>query len=168
MFMSKYSELCESFASAYVNYRKYESDCNELALVLWKYMVDYFEIPQEQITLYRINELGEFEPCAFPMLNAMLLREDAFFEIGIGLTLYQTMNDFPHETIILPIHFSIDTEGFYKTRLGEEGKIYVVEISKVESFDEFFHGIYENIVQSYKTGLSDLRSKNTFRKIGFK
>lgn len=166
--MTKFSDLCTAFTTARIGFKKYENDCQEFAVDIWNKMLEHFEIPPSQISLYKFDEYGEFERIDPPLICAMRLRSDSYFEFGIGITLYESPNTYPHETVILPIHVSIDTDGNNKAKLGEEGKIHVIDRANNQHFKDFLDNIFESVNASYSQGLTDMRDKNTFRKIGFK
>jgi hypothetical protein len=100
----------------------------------------------------------------------MALREDGYFEFGIGLTLFELPQKYPypHFTIVLPIDISIDKDGKYKARYGEEGKVFFIDRKIEATYEKFLDEMFHLIKSEYEEGLSNMRLQNTFRSIGFK
>lgn len=166
--MSKYQELCKAFSIARNNFTQYQEECHLFAQDFWSELIKYFKIPKGRILLHFIDEYGEIETTELPIINAMQLRNDAFFEFGIGITLCEKGNSKINETFILPIHTAIDTEGTHKIRLGEYGSIYKIDTQKKDRYKDFLDALFNSVQSSYLEGLTEIRSKNTLRRIGFK
>jgi hypothetical protein len=168
--MSKYEELCNAFTSARQLFNQYETDCKSFAKEIWDNIMNYYSIPISAISLHNVDAYGTPDKIAGFDDLIMALREDGFFEFGIGLTLFELPKVFPypHFTILLPIDLSIDKEGTHKVRYGEEGKIFIIKNSRVEDYQLFFDEVYRLLKAEYEEGLSNMRLHNTFRKIGYK
>jgi len=167
--MSKIEELCKAFTNARKLFNQYEADCTEFAKEIWNRFIQYYEIPLSQVSLHNFDAYGAADKISgFDELE-MGLREDGYFEFGIGITLFELPKVFPypHFTIILPIDISIDKTGQYKAKYGENVKSFVINKNKESDFSNFFDEIFKLLISEYEEGLSNIRLQNTFRKIGF-
>ncbi len=167
--MSKFEELCASFTKARNIFKQYEEECKVLAEDIWNNIIDYYDIPLTNMSLHNIDAYGAPDKITGFDELLLALREDSFFEFGIGITLFETpkVYPYPHFTIILPINVSIDRDGKRKIRYGEDGKEFIIDKGKKESYQSFFDEIFRLIKSEYDDGLSNMRLHNTFRSIGF-
>jgi hypothetical protein len=165
--MTKYDELCRAYGVAKANYQQYLADAEGFANFFKKALVAYFGVPKKLFSLHYIDEFGEIEKVKMPISNAMLLRNDAFFQLGIGISLCEATEPDTQETFILPIHLAIDVEGVHKIRMGDYGALHIIDLKSKTPFDDFLDEVFESVKQSYEKGLTEIRSKNAVRRIGF-
>jgi hypothetical protein len=167
--MSKYEELCSAFTSARKLFNQYETDCKNFAMEIWERLQLYYAVPISSISLHNIDPYGTADKIADFEELLMILREDSFFEFGIGITLFEVPKAFPypHFTIVLPIDLAIDKDGIHKVRYGEDGKIFEIKNDNDEDYQKFFDEVFILLKAEYDEGLSNMRLHNTFRKIGY-
>ncbi len=167
--MTKFEELCAAFKDAQSGFEKYRDDCHEFAVELWNRMIEYFQIPPSQLSLYRVNEQEEFEATSPPMFNALTLREDAYWQVGFGITLYEAQNTYPQETVIVGLLIRRENGSNFMVKLWGQEEEYAIDRSKPEDFNHFFEHLHNTIRESYQQGLQTfLDQETTIRKIGFK
>lgn len=123
-----------------------------------------------EIALYNIDSYAAPDKISGFDDLLMALREDGYFEFGIGLTLFELHRKFPypHYTIVLPIDISIDKDWKYKARYGEAGKVYFIDRKNEAAYEKFLDEMFLIIKSEYDEGLSNMRLQNTLRSIGFK
>ena len=110
--MTKFEELSVAFTKARNLFKQYEEDCKVLAREVWDKIISFYGIPLGEIALYNIDSYGAPDKISGFDDLLMALREDGYFEFGIGLTLFELHRKFPypHYTIVLPIDISIDKD----------------------------------------------------------
>jgi hypothetical protein len=167
--MSKFEELCEAFTKARNLFKEYEDECKVFARELWDKLIEYYEIPLSNISLHNVDAYGTPDKITGFDDLVLALREDGFFEFGVGFTLFETPKTFPypHFTIVLPLNISIDRNGVYKARYGEAGKEFILDRTKDDAYQIFLDEMFKLIKSEYEDGLSNMRLQNTFRTIGF-
>lgn len=167
--MSKIEELSQAFTQARQLFKQYEEECKAFGMEILDKLIAYYEVPMSQISLHNIDTYGAPDKIPSSDELALALREDGYFEFGIGLTLYELpkVYPYPHYTIVLPIDISIDRDGKHKVRYGEEGHEFIIDRTREEDYHKFFDEIYHLIKSEYEEGLANMRLQNTFRKIGF-
>ncbi len=168
--MSKFEELSQAFTNARNLFKQYEEDCKVFSKEVWDKLIHYYEIPLSDISLHNIDAYGVPDKILGFKELILALREDGYFEFGVGFTLFETpkVYPYPHYTIVLPVNIAIDRDGKYKARYGESGKEHIIDRTKDADYHKFFDEMYKLIKSEYEEGLSNLQLHNTFRAIGFK
>ncbi|MGG7036973.1 MAG: hypothetical protein ACI7YS_17525 [Flavobacterium sp.] len=168
--MSKFEQLCSAYKKAQTEFKEFRDNSRDFAVNLWDRMIQYFEIPPSQLSLYKVNEDDEYETVAPPMFNALTLRSDAYWQVGFGITLFETdKNEFPQETIIIDLLLKWENKDLYKIKLSDHDKEFQIDRNNPDDFKNFFDYIYKEIETDYKTGLQTFLDQNkTIRRIGFK
>lgn len=167
--MTKFEELCSAYKKAQTEFKQYKDDCHDFAIDLWNNITSYFQIPTSQLTLYKINEDGEYEATAPPMINALSLWPDAYWQVGFGITLFESKDTYPQETIIIGLRLKRDTENNYFARLNGSDQEFQIDRKNQNDYQKFFDFLFKEIQKSYCTGLQTFIDQDTtIRKIGFK
>ncbi|MFO0358681.1 MAG: hypothetical protein ACK50A_17130 [Sphingobacteriaceae bacterium] len=166
--MKKFNDLCIAYTKAKSEFDEYLITCEIVAHEIWNAIINYNEIPPTQIALYMVDEMGNCYKSAETLSKTMVLREDGFFEFGIGITFYASPSTYPHETVVVSVNVAKDIENIYKAKLGADGKIFEINLSNIKDIERFTDSIMDSIEGQYQTGLTNMVSKNTFRRIGFK
>jgi len=164
--MSKFEELCKSYATARENYFNYRNACWDFASHLVSGMIDYFQCPKEQVKFIPLK--GDEKPgSVYTLMGAMHLDDDTFWHLGVGLTLYIAPNVFPHETILLPLLIKKVTD-YFIVKLDGHQKEFKIHIDKTDEFDTFYEFVFQQIQETYEKGLQRFLDQNeATRKIGF-
>ena len=168
--MNKYQELCDSFSVAQEKFSVYRDECLYFGDELWRRMMGYLQVPNNKRLLYKIGEKGEFKLVPAQVINAIELRPDNYWQLGLGFVLKQNEDNVPSETIQIPVLFRREhKEAKFYVRLFDEKTDHVITQGDEDSFVAFFDFIFDLIVSNYKdedTSFSD--EVETIKKIGFK
>lgn len=167
--MTKFEELCAAYKKAQSEFKQYKDDCHDFAATLFHKFALYFQIPTSQLTLYNIDEEGEYQATAPPIINALSLWPDAYWQIGFGTTLFEKKDTYPQETIIIGLRLKRDLENNYFVRLNGSEQEFQIDRKSETDFNKFFDYLFKEVQKSYSTGLQTFIDQDTtFRKIGFK
>ena len=168
--MSKFLELCRAYTHARHIFKDYEAVCKELAAELWYNLAAYYEIPIDRIDYRQLNEYGAFERADSLEAWRMVMLDDASFEFGIGITLYEVPEEFPyaHHTIVLPFLVSVDNEEKGHFTFGNENKKFEVTKGVSTTFRPLLDYVFIALKKEYEEGLTNMKVQNTVRTIGFK
>lgn len=166
--MKNFKDLCTAYTKAKSEFDDYLNTCEIVAHEIWNTILNYNQVPPTQIALYMVDEMGNCYKSAESLNKTMVLREDGFFEFGIGITIYIEPTTYPHETVVVSVNVARDNNNIYKAKLGADGKVFEINLSNMKDLERFTDSIMESVESQYQTGLTNMVSKNTFRRIGFK
>lgn len=166
--MKQFSDLCNAYTKAKNEFNTYLNDCEKVAQAIWDNIISYNQIPPTQIALYIVDEMGNCFKSPDQLVKTMILREDGFFEFGIGITIYSKPTDFPHETVVVSVNVAKTLDNIFRAKLGADGKVYEINLGSKKDLEVFTDSILESVEDQYQNGLTNMESKNTFRRIGFK
>ena len=145
----------------------FKLETTEAAASLWRNMMEYFEAPQERVTLYRIGQQGGFEVANPPVGDVMVLGDDGFWNFGLGITLYCDPSTFPRDTVLLHIRIRRGLDGMIQVQLGGTNQLFSRDPEKPAEYTLFYDHVYTTIIESYRTGLERLVKEDTVNRIGF-
>ena len=83
---SKFHQLCNAYGIAQEKFETYKTNCHILSMEIVREFKDFFDIPQSQFSLYKINDKGGFELVTPALIHAISLMDDNYWHFGIGLT----------------------------------------------------------------------------------
>jgi len=166
--MTKFDSLCESFKKAQSDFQKFKDGSQYFADELWNKMIAYFEIPQSQLSLYKVDDEGKWEMVPAMMSNALTLEDDNYWQVGFGITLYGQKNEFPQETLIIGLLLKPEGDNKFKVKLYGHEKLFEIDRNKQEDFNAFYDFIFTEIQTNYQKELQTLDEDHTIRKIGYK
>lgn len=166
--MKQFSDLCQAYTKAKTEFDAYVSDCDIVAQEIWNTILSYNQIPPTQIALYLLDEMGNCFRSNDPISKTMILREDGFFEFGIGITIFSEPTIYPHETVVVAVNVAKTADNMYKAKLGADGRVYEINLGSKHDVELFTDAVLESVEMQYQTGLMNMVNKNTFRRIGFK
>ena len=166
--MSRFTELCEAFQRAQSEFTNFQNDCQNLAEEMIQKFLEYFEIPDSQFSLFSINENNDFLPAEGGVESALTLRDDSFWEFGIGLTVCCAPEKLPKELILIHIMIRKDLNGNYFLRYANEEQERKID-KNPECFDfvPFFDFLHKTIITTYDEKLTYFIGQDTRRKIGY-
>lgn len=165
--MSKYEELVNTYHKAQQYFIEYRNSCLDFANAFWTKMMDYFEVPENLRVLYFVDEEGEFEMVPPKMANALDLRDDSYYQVGIGITLKQGDTSRAQETIQMALLFKKVGDDFH-VRLSDEENDHIISPDDDRSMKAYFDFLFNIIMQSYQSGLQEFDTdKEGVKKIGF-
>lgn len=164
--MSKFIELCETFKDSRDEYIVYRDTCYNFMGTLVHKLIDSWQCPEEAITWIPVDK--DIEPnTRYSIPGAMTLDEDAWWHLGLVITLYVKPNVFPQEKLLLDICLKKDEDGFILKVAGPDNEFSVHE-GNDEECEAFYESVYDIIKGNYKKGLNDfLDGEIKTRKIGF-
>ena len=165
--MGKFSEMCAAFNEARVEFDNFKAETTDAAKLLWRNMMEYFEAPQERVTLYRIGQQGGFEVANPPIEEVMVLGQDGFWNFGLGITLYCDPSTFPRDTVLLHLRIRRGLDGKIQVQLAGAGPVFSLKLENPIDFNLFYDHVYTTIIESYRTGLERLVKEDTVNRIGF-
>lgn len=165
--MTKFEELCAAYAEAQQEFKSFQADSIKFAESMWRALMTDFGIPAGQLTLYRINPKGAFELANPPFEQVMGLRQDGFWEFGIGISLFVPEKGYPRDTVLMYLLVRKSLNGHFQVRINDEQQVFDIDPMSKHPFENFFTHIFETIKSSYKTGLERLLHEKKTNRIGF-
>lgn len=166
--MKKFKDLCDAYTKAKNEFDTYVTECDVIAQAIWDTILNYNQIPPTQMALYMLDEVGNCFRSNDPISKTMILREDGYFEYGIGFTIFSDPTVYPHETVVVSVNVAKTLDNVYRAKLGADGRVYEINLGSKRDIEIFTDSVLESIELQYQTGLTNMVSKNTFRRIGFK
>lgn len=165
---TKFHELCSAYGTAQSNFESYKTDCHILSMEIVKELKNYFQIPDSQFSLYKINEQNGFDLVTPALIHAITLRKDKYWHFGVGLTVCKSPETLPEELILIHLMFKINFkgEGFIKYAHSETD--YEIVKGKSESYAPFFDFLFKTIITSYQGQLQQFIGEKTERKLGYR
>jgi len=160
--MSKFEKLCQSFANARKRYFNYEKECMEFGGKMVNGLVDYLECPPEQVNYYPPDK--ESDPnVRYNIKGATILGEDGFWQIGIGIGLYEAPNVRPQENVRSTLLIKKEDSHFI-VKYGRESddEFRIDENNEEDDLKEFYNHIYHEIKELYDKELETIRGGTQF------
>lgn len=164
---SKFEDLCMTFNGANQEFSKLRHDCLGFANEIWNNIIQYYEVPDSQISLYRISDDEEFELVRPSIINALNLREDSYWEFGIGLSLCSTPGSLPEDLILIQFLIRRDRENKYFIKTNVLKTERQIERNKYFDFTTYFDELYKAIKDKYDEEFTHFFEKTTIRKLGY-
>ena len=165
---SKFHQLCEAYDQAQINFEAYKTDCHVMSIAIVKELKSYFEIPESQFSLYRIDKTGGFDLVQSAMIHAIQLAADHYWHFGIGLTVCKAPETLPEELILIHLMFRKEKDDTYFIKYANDEKEFEIIKGDPGSFRSFFDFLFEIIMSSYKEHLQQFVGEKTTRTLGFK
>lgn len=164
---TKFHELCTAFGKAQDDFGIFRNNCHQIAVELVKEFKNYFQVPESQFSLYKINKENEFEIVPPSLINALSLKKDSHWQFGIGLTVCFAPETLPQELILIHILLRKDLEGKYFVKYGSEIKEFEIKNGDKNSFYPFFDFLHDIIIKTYNEQLQHFIGQSTSRKLGY-
>ncbi|MCW5516995.1 hypothetical protein [Muriicola sp. Z0-33] len=164
---SKFHQLCGAYSAAQDQFENYKKDCHTFSIEIVKELKAYYEIPEGQFSLYRIDDSKAFHLVAPALIHAIDLKEDNYWHFGIGLTVCKAPETLPEELILIHIKYRKNSKGQYFLQYEYEGEEFEVFRNTSESYIPFFDFLFTVILNSYKDSLQRFVGVRTERKLGF-
>ncbi|MBI3520386.1 MAG: hypothetical protein HY062_13675 [Bacteroidetes bacterium] len=164
---TKFHELCIAFGKAQDDFATYRNNCHHISVELVNEFKIYFQIPESQFSLYKINKGNEFEIVPPALINALSLKEDSNWQFGIGLTVCIAPETLPQELILIHISLRKDLDGKYFVKYGNEIKEFEIKNGDKNSYYLFFDFLHDLIIKTYNEQLQHFIGQSTRRKLGY-
>ncbi|UJS15971.1 MAG: hypothetical protein L3J17_08555 [Candidatus Jettenia sp.] len=167
--MTKFEDLCNSYSLSRKKYFNYRNECVNFADKLVSGMFDYFKCPKEQIKYFSPKDQYMPDNHSYQSLRGvMTLEDDTFWHFGIGLTLYESPDIKPCETITIHILLKKICEHF-TVKINTFDEKFVIHANKPADFEKFYEFIFNEIKEDYEKDFEVFfKEKDRVRKIGFK
>jgi hypothetical protein len=127
----------------------------------------YYQVPESQFSLYRINQEGGFELVPAALIHALSLGEDHYWSFGIGLTVCRAPETLPEELILVRIMFRKIADGDFRVKYANGKEEFNISKGNSKSYVPFFDFVFESIISSYKEQLQQFLAEKTTRKLGY-
>jgi hypothetical protein len=159
--MTRFDELCESYASARKKFFNYEEECMEFGVKMVDGLVEYLECPPEQVNYYPPDK--ESDPnVSYNIHGATVLGEDGFWHVGIGIGLYESHNRRPQENVRSTLLIKKDDNSFI-VKYGKESKDeFKICEDNEESLEKFYGHVFEEIKELYDHQLENMKRGSEF------
>lgn len=159
--MTRFEELCGSFANARKRYFNYEKDCMEFGEKMVDGLVKYLECPPEQVNYYPPDK--ESDPnVSYNIHGATVLGEDGFWHVGIGIGIYEAPNVRPQENVRSTLLIKKE-DGRFTVKYGRESKDeYRICEDDKEDFDKFYGHVFEEVKELYDKQLEHIKRGSEF------
>ena len=164
---TKFSLLCNAYDDAQDDFEKYKNNCHNFAIELVEQLKKYFEVPERQFTVYKVEENNNFDLIHGSLLGALTLTKDSHWHFGVGLTVCRTVEAFPEELILIHIIFRKEKGNTYFLRHTYGDKEFKVEMGALETYTTYFDDLFNTIISSYKGHLQQFIGEKTTRKLGY-
>ena len=167
MEQTKFHDLCMAYGNAQKDFGNFQQDCHLIAIELVNSLKEYFQIPESQFSLYKINNENEFEIVPPALINALTLKADSFWQFGIGLTVCIAPETLPQELILIHLLLRKDLDNKYFVKYANENKEFEVSKGNKESFNPFFDFLHDTVIKTYNDKLQHFIGQSTRRKLGY-
>jgi hypothetical protein len=168
MKMTKFKELCQAYSKAQSDFENFRNESHEFAVAMIEKLKSYFEIPESQFSLYSVGQNNEFTLVLPEVINAISLRPDSLWQLGIGLTVCKAPETLPQELILLHILIRRDIDGVFYLKYVDENQEHKIEKSDDWNFIPFFDFLHDKIIETYQDQLTQfIDGDSTRRKIGY-
>lgn len=159
--MTRFEELCKSYANARKKYFNYEDECMRFGVDMVNGLVKYLECPPEQVNYYPPDK--ESDPnISYNIHGATILGEDGFWHVGIGIGLYEAPKLRPQENVRSTLLIKKVDDHFIVKYGKESPDEFKICEGKVEDLNEFYDYIFEEIKELYDKQLEHIKGGTEF------
>lgn len=163
--MTRFEELCASYATARKNFFGYREACWGIASTLVKGMIEYFQCPEDVVTLVPLNE--EVTPGRYTIPGAMHFADDSFWHLGVKFRIYQAPNTHPQEEFLIDFHIK-KLNDFFLVKMGPDSAEFKVHADRKEEFEEIYAWLYKRLKEYHAEGYQRMIEGEAAQiKIGF-
>ena len=164
----KFHELCNAFDHAQKKFDSYKTDCHLISMEIVKELKSYFNVPESQFTLYRINENNRFELVPSALIHAINLVDGNYWHFGIGLTVCKAPDTLSEELILIHLMYRKNLEGDYFIKQAQTDTEFEIVKGNSDSYKPFFDDLFNTIIKSYDDQLQPFVGDKTTRKLGYR
>ena len=165
---SKFHQLCNAYGIAQEKFETYKTNCHILSMEIVREFKDFFDIPQSQFSLYKINDKDGFELVTPALIHAIRLMDDNYWHFGIGLTVCKSAETLPEELILIHLMFRKDLNLKCFIKYAHEDKEFEIIKGNKSSYAPFFDFLFNIILMSYNEQLQHFIGEKTTRKLGYR
>ena len=165
---SKFNQLCEAYDIAQENFGVYKKKCHAFAVELSKELKEYYQVPEQQFSLYKVEDNNNFNLIRGSILGALTLTKDTHWHFGIGLTVCRVPNSYPEELILIHILFrKKERESSFYLKHTYSEQEFEVEIGDKASYLPYLDDLFVTIQSSYNKQIQQFVGEKTTRKLGY-
>ena len=164
---SKFHQLCNAYGNAQNNFENYKSDCHTFSIEFVKELKAYYEVPDTQFSLYRIDPKQGFDLVQSALIHAIRLEQDHYWHFGIGLTVCKAPETLPEELILMHLMFRKNSAGNFFIKSSHMKDEFEITKGDSKSYIPFFDALFKSIMESYNNQLQLFLKTKTTRKLGF-
>ncbi len=164
---SKFHELCNAYDNAQKNFEDYKTDCHLISIEIVKELKAYYQVPDSQFSLYRIDAKTGFDLVQSALIHAIRLQQDHYWHFGIGLTVCKAPETLPEELILAHLMFRKNSNGNFNIKSSHGTKEFEIIKGDSKSYIPFLDDLFDSIITSYNNQLQQFLAKKTTRKLGF-
>ncbi len=139
-----------------------------IAVELVKKLKAYYQVPESQFSLYRINQQNEFKLVQPELIHAIDLKNDHIWHFRVGLTVCKAAETLPEELILIHIIYRKNVEGKYFIKYANDEKEFEITKGNSDSYISFLNFLFDEIIGSYKEHLQQFIGDKTERKLGYR
>ena len=164
---TKFHQLCGAYSNAQESFESYRTDCHLTSMEIVKELKAYYEIPEHQFSLYKINDQNGFQLVTPALIHAIRLREDNYWHFGLGITVCKAPETLPEELILVHLMFQKNKNGSYTIKYANNKAEFEIIKGNSSSYIPFFDFLFEEIMVSYNSHLQQFLGDKTERKLGY-
>ena len=158
---TKFHKLCEAYDTAQEKFNAYQNDCHIFSMEFVRELKAYYQIPESQFSLYKINKEGGFDLVPSALIHALDLDENYFWNLGFGLTVCRTLETLPEELILVHIMFRKNIKDEYYIKYAYGGDEYQIVKGDATSYVPFFDFLFSSIMTSYQQQMQQFIGEKT-------
>lgn len=163
--MSKFDELCRSFAEARRQYSAYRDEHFRFADRLIRGLIEYFEIPQSQIRYVPTDEEVKTND-QYTLLGAMHLDNDTFWHLGVIITFFDKPDRFPKQPVLFVFRMKQKSDKFI-IQNNPQDKEHIIDPNSREDFIRFYDSLFDSINNYFSLQAFLEKEQPEPRRIGF-
>lgn len=165
---TKFHELCNAYDTAQTKFDTYRTDCHIFSMEFVKELKNYYDVPESQFSLYKINQESGFQLVPPALIHAIRLAEDHYWHFGLGLTVCKAAETLPEELILIHILFKKNSENTFNVRYANSKEKFKITKGDATSYAPFFDFLFSIIIKSYNEKLQEFVGEKTTRKLGYR
>ncbi|CAM1367886.1 hypothetical protein [Tenacibaculum xiamenense] len=164
---TKFHQLCSAFGHAQDSFDNYRKESHLLAVELVKQLKEYYQIPESQFSLFKIDHNGQFDLVQPELVHAISLMPDRYWHFGIGLTVCKAPETLPIEVIIIHLKFKKNSQNKFYVQYANNPEKFEIKKDNSALFITFFDFLFSEIISSYNNSLQLFIGEKTERKLGY-
>jgi hypothetical protein len=167
MEMTKFHQLCGAYDKAQTMFDNYQRECHLLSMEIVRELKSFFQIPESQFSLYKINDKGGFELVPAALIHAIRLAEDHYWHFGVGLTVCKAPETLPEELILIHLMFKRNDKEECFINYANGNEEFQIKKGDSASYAPFFEYLFTTVINSYESQLQQFIGEKTTRRLGY-
>ncbi len=165
--MSKFGELCKSYKTSRDNYFSYRDESVGFARELMDKYIEYLQVPKENFKFVPLDKDPKPDT-RYSLFAAIHLNNDSFWHLGLQITIYSALNEFPQQPILVRFMFKKTDKNTFSIKISEQDSGHSICRENESDFSEFFEFLQSQIRDNFENGLQEfLEQSAPIRTIGF-